>query len=84
MVFGCCVAVRVVSRLACDRARLTPFPLERKGIIATGTRQAVAQAATDVLRQKSDRFILGADCTVPGDTDWDNLQTAIATAHNYL
>ncbi len=57
--------------------------LERKGIIATGTPAEVAQAAADALRQSSDRFILGADCTVPWDTDWDNLRTAITTAHNY-
>ena len=57
--------------------------LERKGIIATGTPAEVAQAAADALRQSSDRFILGADCTIPGDTDWDNLRAAITTAHNY-
>lgn len=57
--------------------------LERKGIIATGTQQEVVQAATDVLRRKSERFILGADCTVPGGTAWDNLRAAIDTAHSY-
>jgi len=58
--------------------------LERKGIIATGAPADVAQAAADALRQRADRFILGADCTIPGDTDWANLRAAIATAHNYL
>lgn len=57
--------------------------LERKGVLATGTPAEAAQAATAVLRQKSDRFILGADCTVPGETSWDNLRAAIAAAHNY-
>lgn len=57
--------------------------LERKGILATGTPEEAAQAARAVLRQKSDRFILGADCTVPGETSWDNLRAAIAAAHNY-
>ena len=57
--------------------------LERKGTLATGTPDEVARAAADVLSQASDRFILGADCTVPGDTGWDNLRAAIATAHNY-
>jgi uroporphyrinogen decarboxylase len=56
--------------------------LERKGIIATGTPDQVVRAVTDVLRQASDRFVLGADCTVPGGADWDNLRAAIATAHN--
>ena len=40
--------------------------LERKGILATGAPADVAQAAADALRQRSSRFILGADCTVPG------------------
>jgi uroporphyrinogen decarboxylase len=56
--------------------------LERKGILATGTPAEAARAAAGTLRQRSDRFILGADCTVPGDTDWDNLRAAITTAHN--
>ena len=57
--------------------------LERKGIIATGTPAEVAQAAADALRRRSDRFILGADCTIPGGANWDNLRAAITTAHNY-
>ena len=56
--------------------------LERKGILATGTPAQAAQAARDALRQKSDRFILAADCTVPGGTSWDNLRAAIEVAHN--
>jgi len=55
--------------------------LERKGILATGTPAEVAQAANAALAQRSARFILGADCTVPGGTSWDNLRTAIAAAH---
>ena len=56
--------------------------LERKGILATGSPDEVEQAVADTLRQASDRFILGADCTVPGGTHWDNLRAAIAAAHN--
>jgi len=55
--------------------------LERKGILATGTPDQVARAVTDLLPQASARFILGADCTVPGDTNLDNLRAAIAAAH---
>jgi uroporphyrinogen decarboxylase len=58
--------------------------LERQGIIATGTPEEVVRAAADLLHHASDRFILGADCTVPGDTDWDNLRAAIATAHRAM
>ena len=55
--------------------------LERKGVIATGTREAIQAAVRDVLRDAPERFILGADCTVPADTPWDNIRTAIQTAH---
>ena len=56
--------------------------LARTGILATGTPDEAARAAAGVLCQASDRFILGADCTVPAATNWDNLRAAIATAHN--
>ena len=57
--------------------------LDRKGVIATGTPDEVRQAVTRVLEDAPERFILGADCTVPGDTPWDNLRAAIQTAHEY-
>ena len=55
--------------------------LNRKGVLATGTPAEVAQTTQSVLSEAPERFILGADCTVPSDTPWDNLKTAIATAH---
>ena len=57
--------------------------MDRKGVIATGTDEEIRRAVTDVLRAAPDRFILGADCTVPGDARWEGLRTAIATAHAY-
>lgn len=55
--------------------------MERKGVLATGNPGAIRQATTDVLAQAPERFILAADCTVPGETPWENLKTAIETAH---
>ena len=55
--------------------------LERKGILATGNPDEVRKAAETVLAQASERFILAADCTVPSETPWENLKTAIETAH---
>jgi uroporphyrinogen decarboxylase len=55
--------------------------MERKGVIAGGSEDEIRKAAEDVLSEAPDRFILGADCTVPNDTPWDNLRTAITTAH---
>jgi uroporphyrinogen decarboxylase len=57
--------------------------MDRKGVIAMGTNEEIRRAVTDVLRAAPDRFILGADCTVPSDTRWEGLRTAIATAHAY-
>jgi uroporphyrinogen decarboxylase len=57
--------------------------LERKGIIATGSEDDVRVAVRGVLADAPDKFILGADCTVPSGTPWENLRTAIETAHSY-
>jgi uroporphyrinogen decarboxylase len=57
--------------------------MERMGVLATGDSEAIRRAATGVLAQSSERFILAADCTVPSDTRWENLRTAIETAHGY-
>jgi len=57
--------------------------LERKGVIATGSPREVQAAVEEVLRTAPERFMLGADCTVPSETSWDNLKTAIAIAHAF-
>jgi uroporphyrinogen decarboxylase len=57
--------------------------MERKGVLATGSSEAIRQTATDVLEQAPEQFLLAADCTVPSDTPWENLRTAIETAHQY-
>lgn len=55
--------------------------MERTGVIANGSPEDIRAAAEAVLVEAPERFILGADCTVPGDTPWDHLRTAINTAH---
>jgi uroporphyrinogen decarboxylase len=55
--------------------------LERKGVIASGNPVAIRQALGELLVDVPERFILAADCTVPSDTPWKNLKTAIDTAH---
>ena len=57
--------------------------LERKGVIAAGRPEEIRREVEEVLTAAPKRFILGADCTVPGETPWDNLKTAIATAHTF-
>jgi len=57
--------------------------LERKGVIAKGSPAEIKAAVTQAIRDAPERFILGADCTVPPETPWDNLKLAIQTAHEY-
>ncbi len=55
--------------------------MERLGILANGSMEEVRSAAVSALEQAPEQFILGADCTVPAETPWDNLREAISTAH---
>jgi uroporphyrinogen decarboxylase len=57
--------------------------MNRLGALATGTEADVRAAAREALSDSPERFVLGADCTVPGDTPWENLKTAIDEAHNW-
>jgi uroporphyrinogen decarboxylase len=59
--------------------------MERKGVIATGNADGVEirQATEQALAHTPKQFILGADCTIPSDTSWENLKTVIAIAHQY-
>ena len=57
--------------------------LERTGTLATGTSDAIRLEVEKILIDAPARFILGADCTVPAATPWENLKTAIDTAHVY-
>jgi uroporphyrinogen decarboxylase len=57
--------------------------LERLGVLATGPVDAIRAAAEDLLAEAPERFVLGADCTVPSDTPWENLKAAIDTAHQH-
>ena len=55
--------------------------LDRHGVIATGSAAEIRAEVEATLRKAPTRFILGADCTVPADTPWENLRTAIQAAH---
>ncbi len=57
--------------------------MDRHGIIVSGSTEEIRRAARQVLAQAPERFILGADCTLPGDIRWENIRAAIATAHGY-
>jgi uroporphyrinogen decarboxylase len=57
--------------------------LERKGVLATGSKDDIRREAEAILAQAPDQFILAADCTVPSDTPWDNLRAAVDAAHSF-
>ena len=79
------VAGRAISPREASAMFGRPFMggMERLGALATGPLTAIGAAAEHVLHEAPDRFILGADCTVPGDTPWDNLAAAIDVAHQH-
>jgi uroporphyrinogen decarboxylase len=55
--------------------------MDRHGILVTGTKEQIRAEVSSVLRDAPPLFALGADCTVPADIPWENLRTAIDTAH---
>lgn len=55
--------------------------MDRHGVLTTGTMDQIEAEVKNVLANRPKHFILGADCTVPGDIDWKRLQKAIAVAH---
>ncbi|MCW5941736.1 MAG: hypothetical protein KIS66_05865 [Fimbriimonadaceae bacterium] len=55
--------------------------LDRLGALSRGTEAEARAAARAGLANRSRRFMLGAECTVPGDTPWTNLRAAIDEAH---
>jgi uroporphyrinogen decarboxylase len=57
--------------------------MDRKGVIGTGSPETVRQAAQIVLNEAPERFILGADCTIPGNTPVENIRAAIDAAHAF-
>ena len=57
--------------------------LERLGVISKGTLEEAKAEVDKVLKDAAPNFILGADCTVPGDTDWEKLRAVIDYAHTW-
>ena len=57
--------------------------MDRHGIIASGSADDIGKAVTQALTEASAPFVLGADCTLPGDIKWENIRSAIAAAHAF-
>lgn len=56
--------------------------MDRHGVIASGTPAQLEAEIRKVVKRASGQMILGADCTVAGDTDWARIRHAIAVAHS--
>jgi uroporphyrinogen decarboxylase len=57
--------------------------LDRLGVLAKGTEEEAKAAADKVLSDAPANFILGADCTVPGDVPYQKLRAVIDYAHDW-
>jgi uroporphyrinogen decarboxylase len=57
--------------------------LDRHGIITKGSKNEIVATVNIVCDEAPGKFMIGADCTLPSDTDWENVKTAIDAAHNY-
>jgi len=58
--------------------------LDRKGIIVSGDSLEIEREIDSVVQDAPDDYILGADCTLPGDINWDNIRVAISYAHSIV
>ena len=57
--------------------------LDRLGVVAKGSIEEAKAAVDKVLSNAPDNFILGADCTVPSDTEYSRLRAVIDYAHTW-
>ncbi len=57
--------------------------MDRHGIMASGGKSEIEAAVRQALSQAPAPFILGADCTLPGDIKWENIKIAIEACHNF-
>jgi uroporphyrinogen decarboxylase len=55
--------------------------VERLGTILNGSPSDVQEMTRSILTTAPERFILGADCTIPSTVDWENIRAAIQVAH---
>jgi uroporphyrinogen decarboxylase len=55
--------------------------MDRHGILAKGTPAEVEAEIRRVVKGAPSQFILGADCTVEAETDWNRIRHAIGVAH---
>lgn len=71
------------KKLFNDRPVLGGFDNSTKGILYTGSKQQIQDKVHELISEVGKQgVLLGADCTVPRDIDYDHLRWAIEAAHN--
>lgn len=55
--------------------------VERLGTIQNGSPSDVQEMTRSILVTAPERYLLGADCTIPSTVDWENIRAAIQVAH---
>lgn len=58
--------------------------MHKKGVITSGSQAKITAKVKKVLSEAPEKFILGASCTIPDNTDRDSIKTALDTAHNFF
>lgn len=57
--------------------------MHKRGVMASGSTEEIIREVKKVISNAPEKFILAASCTLPGNTDWANIKTALDTAHHY-
>jgi uroporphyrinogen decarboxylase len=57
--------------------------MDRHGLIASAGPAEIGREVARVLKEASRPFMLGADCTLPGDIKWESIRAAVDAAHAY-
>jgi uroporphyrinogen decarboxylase len=57
--------------------------LDRHGSIVSGNLIEIQDSIKTVINNSPEVIILGADCTLPGNVDWENIKNAISFAHEF-
>ncbi len=57
--------------------------MDRAGVIVDGSKREIEEQVRRVCSEMGSDFILGADCVLPEDVNWENIKTAIDAAHAF-
>ena len=57
--------------------------MDRHGLMAKAGPAEIRREVNRVLGEAPRPFMLGADCTLPGDVAWENIRAAIDAAHDF-